>query len=194
MSFSLRAPASPRRSESYSLSQKLSSSASLLGGRSGSVAAIQKKPRPRLSEEQKEEVREAFDLFDTDKNGQIDYHELKVALRALGFEVKKQDVLRLIAEHDRDGSGQIEFPDFLDIMTQKIGERDPLEEVQKAFRLFDDDGTGKINIRNMRRIARELGENLPDAELQAMIDEFDTDGDGELHEQDFVNIMNQATY
>ena len=41
-------------------------------------------------------------------------------MRALGFDVKKQEVLGLMREYDRDGSGQIEFPDFLEIMTQKI--------------------------------------------------------------------------
>jgi Ca2+-binding EF-hand superfamily protein len=34
--------------------------------------------RPDLTEEQKQEIKEAFDLFDTDKSGSIDYHELKV--------------------------------------------------------------------------------------------------------------------
>ena len=43
-----------------------------------------------MTEEQKQEIREAFDLFDTDKSGSIDYHELKVAIRALGFDVKKE--------------------------------------------------------------------------------------------------------
>ena len=65
--------------------------------------------------------------------------------------------------------------------------------VRKAFRLFDDDGTGRISIKNMRRIARELGENLSEEELQAMIDEFDRDNDGEINEEEFVYIMRESS-
>ena len=86
-------------------------------------------------------------------------------MRALGFDVKKQEVLNLMREYDRDQSGQIEYPDFLEIMTTKISERDPIEEISKAFKLFDEDNTGKISLRNLRRIAREMQENLSDDEL-----------------------------
>lgn len=164
-----------------------------LGSNRGAAAMGGKRRRQELTEEQKQEIKEAFDLFDTDKTGTIDYHELKVAMRALGFDVKKQEVLGLMREYDRDGAGQIEYVDFLEIMTAKISERDPVEEILKAFKLFDEDNTGRISVRNLRRVARELGENLSDDELQAMIDEFDKDGDGEISEQEFLGIMKQTS-
>ncbi|KAJ3084124.1 EF-hand [Rhizoclosmatium globosum] len=146
-----------------------------------------------ISEDQKTEVKEAFELFDTDKDGCLDYHELKVAMRALGFDVKKAEVLKILREFDKDGQGLIEFADFSKVMTERILDRDPLEEIRKAFQLFDDDGTGKISVRNLRRVAKEIGENLDDEELQAMIDEFDLDQDGEINEQEFIAIMTDST-
>lgn len=157
------------------------------------LANPKRRARQELSEEQRQEIKEAFELFDTDKTGTIDYHELKVAMRALGFDVKKQEVLAIMRDYDRDGAGQIEYPDFLEIMTTKISERDPVEEIVKAFKLFDEDSTGRISLRNLRRVARELGENLSDDELQAMIDEFDKDGDGEISENEFLAIMKQTS-
>ncbi|CAG14640.1 unnamed protein product, partial [Tetraodon nigroviridis] len=102
-----------------------------------------------------------------------------VAMRALGFEVKKVDVLKILKDYDREGTGKITFADFSKVVTDRILERDPKEEILKAFKLFDDDESGRISLRNLRRVARELGENISDEELRSMIDEFDTDGDGE---------------
>uniref|UniRef100_A0A3P9NLD3 Centrin, EF-hand protein, 2 n=1 Tax=Poecilia reticulata TaxID=8081 RepID=A0A3P9NLD3_POERE len=149
-------------------------------------------PKPELTEEQKQEIREAFELFDTDGSGYIDVKELKVAMRALGFEPKKEEIKKMIAEVDKDGTGKISFADFLAIMTQKMAEKDSKEEILKAFRLFDDDETGKISFKNLKRVAKELGENLTDEELQEMIDEADRDGDGEVNEQEFLRIMKKT--
>ncbi|CEL95449.1 unnamed protein product [Vitrella brassicaformis CCMP3155] len=148
--------------------------------------------RMELTDEQKQEIKEAFDLFDTDGSGTIDAKELKVAMRALGFEPKKEEVRKMIADIDKDGSGTIDFNEFLDMMTLKMSERDPKEEILKAFRLFDDDETGKISFKNLKRVAKELGENMTDEELQEMIDEADRDGDGEINEEEFMRIMKKT--
>lgn len=112
-------------------------------------------------------------------------------MRALGFDAKKAEVLKLIKDHDKDGRGLMEFDDFQRVMTQKILERDPVEEIKKAFQLFDDDGTGKISLKNLRRVAKELGEEIDDEELQAMIDEFDLDNDGESRFHFYVFVVLQ---
>ena len=78
-------------------------------------------------------------------------------------------------------------------MAQRIAARAPEEELSKAFELFDEDSSGRISLKNMRRIAKELGENLSDDELQAMIDEFDTDGDGEISAAEFASIMKSTS-
>ena len=60
----------------------------------------------------------------------------------------------MIADIDKDMTGSLEFDDFLTMMTAKMGERDSGEEIAKAFRLFDDDETGKISFKNLKRVAK----------------------------------------
>ena len=78
-------------------------------------------------------------------------------------------------------------------MAAKMSNRDPRDESLKSFRLFDDDETGTISLKNLRRVAKELGENMTDEELQEMIDEADRDGDGEVNEEEFFRIMKKTS-
>ncbi|ODV79958.1 EF-hand [Suhomyces tanzawaensis NRRL Y-17324] len=144
-----------------------------------------------LLNEQKQEIREAFSLFDMNNDGCLDYHELKVAFRALGFDLTKREVLDVIHEYDTDDRNLITYESFFQAVGERIVNRDPLDEIRRAFKLFDDDNTGKISLRNLRRVSKELGENLTDDDLRAMIDEFDLDEDGEINEQEFINICTE---
>ncbi|MCJ1274814.1 Calcium-binding component of the spindle pole body (SPB) half-bridge [Puttea exsequens] len=158
----------------------------------------------QLTEEQREEIKEAFNLFDLDKDQRIDYHELKVAMKALGFDLPKQEILSILQTHGQPSPSTqsknnnpslpthtrllLPFPAFQSVMAQRILARDPREEILRAFELFDEGGKGKISLGDLRRVARELGEGLEEEELGAMIDEFDMDGDGAISREEFLGI------
>ncbi|GAU87494.1 hypothetical protein RvY_00328 [Ramazzottius varieornatus] len=161
-------------------------------GKSNQSAAARKKNlKVDLTDKQRAEVREAFDLFDPDQSGEIDGKDLKVCLRALGFEPKKEEIKRMLQDVKSD-DGKINFDQFLILITSKMNEKDAHEEIQKAFRLFDSDDTGKISFQNLKRVARELGESLTDEELREMIEEADLNGDGEVDEKEFLRIMQKT--
>ena len=62
------------------------------------------------------------------------------------------------------------------------------------FRIFDDDKTGFITIKNLRRICKELGETMTDEELQELIERADSDGDGQVTPEDFYNVMIKKSF
>lgn len=154
--------------------------------------------RQELTEVQKSEIKEAFDLFDTEGSGTIDAKELKVALRALGFEPQKDEIKRLLNEVDksgaeRDAAGKIDFNDFLEIMTLKMSEKDSPAEIQKAFQLFVDTAKGTITLERLTEIARELGENVSEDELKEMIFAATKSRYGEVNEEQFRQILTRST-
>ncbi len=69
------------------------------------------------------------------------------------------------------------------------GDRNSKEEILKVFRLFDDDNSGFITFRKLRKICQELQENLTDEEINEMINEADVDDDGQISFNEFYRVM-----
>ena len=94
-----------------------------------------------LSNKQKEEIKKAFDFFDVSGSGIIDASNLKVVLRALGFDSHKEEIIKILKEikyEDEyiDINTKIDFQKFLNIIIFKMGEKETDENIKKAFRLF----------------------------------------------------------
>ena len=128
-------------------------------------------------------------MFDADGSGSIDINELRDVMKALGINLKQEEVKEMMARVDKDGSGCIEMDEFMALMAERIAVRNPIEELKKAFRIYDEDDSGKISFDNLKKVTEDLNVDANDEELQNMIKLADTDGDGEVSLDEFIALM-----
>ena len=100
----------------------------------------------------------------------------------------------MIAELDKDGSGQIEFDEFFYMMTTRPSQNESRDEIHKVFVTFDSQRTGYIALKDLRKVAKELGELHDDNELLEMIERADLDQDGLVSEDEFYNLLTKKAY
>ena len=98
--------------------------------------------------------------------------------------------MQCFAEVDKEvANGKISFEEFLRVVGPRLRNKGSREEVYKVFKLFDEDNTGRISFKNLRKIAAEVGESISDTELHEMIAEADRTGDGLISFEDFYRVM-----
>lgn len=151
-------------------------------------------PAQKTPDEPTRDVKEAFDMFDVNKDGVIDAEELKIAFNSLGFEFNQREVERIIAEVDPSNKGTIDLEHFSELIQSKMAEREEIDHIQTAFDMLDFDKTGKITFKNLKQIAKDLGESLTDQEIREMLGEADTDNDGEISFEEFVGLVRTASF
>merc|ERR1712014_341994 len=150
--------------------------------------------RPGLSADEVDEIKEAFDLFDNDNSGAISVNELTSAMQSLGFDVKHAVVYNMVADLDADGSGEIEFGEFLDVMTAKLSDKNTKEEIDRVFKLFDKDRNGTLEADDLSIVCKELGEDMTEEDIREVIGRMDVDGDGAVGLDDFYAVITKKTF
>merc|ERR1712080_471637 len=149
--------------------------------------------RPGLGEEQVMEIKDAFDLFDKDRSGEITVGEMLEAMRSLGYDTEAGEAAEHVKSLDKDGSGALEFNEFYELLTARFSENTSKDELQSVFSLFDTDKTGEISLANMRAIADTVGDNVSDDELGDIVLKNDMDNDGKLTFDDFYNVLTKKS-
>eukprot|EP00090_Calanus_glacialis_P000410 TRINITY_DN10246_c0_g1_i2.p1 TRINITY_DN10246_c0_g1~~TRINITY_DN10246_c0_g1_i2.p1 ORF type:complete len:163 (-),score=61.92 TRINITY_DN10246_c0_g1_i2:22-471(-) len=143
----------------------------------------------KLSEEQVAELKQAFNEFDVDGGGTINTKELGYAMRAMGMNPTEPEILDLINEFDTDCSGQIEFPEFCNMMSAKMGTVNDEDMIRMAFRVLSKDGSGTIKSSAFKHLMTHIGDKLSEEEVDDLITEADKDGDGDLNYEEFVKML-----
>ena len=140
-----------------------------------------------IPEDQHEEFKQAFALFDKDGNGCVDANELGQVLASLGQIPTEDEIKRMINEVDGDMNGTIEFPEFVKMMKSKMARKENEEEIQEAFNAFDPDGSGSITSSSLKQAFAAMNESFTDKEINEMIKVVGTDGSVNFNQ--FKNMM-----
>ena len=135
------------------------------------------------------EIKEAFNVFDSEQCGALDARELKAACTALNIKISKDEIRSIYQELGKDIKEKINYDEFFEIVSTRMPDRHTREYIQTIFGYFDLDNNGKVSIRNLKKIAQEIGETLSDDELKEIMEEADRDGDGYIGFEDFFRIM-----
>jgi len=145
-----------------------------------------------LEPDQIEALRKAFDSFDTEHLGYITAETVGAILRMMGVKISEKNLQEVIAETDEDGSGQLEFEEFVDLSAKFLVEEDEealKAELKEAFRIYDKEGNGFITTDVLREILIEIDNKLTPTDLDGIIEEVDEDGSGTLDFDEFMEMM-----
>ncbi|GAB0094890.1 troponin C [Sergentomyia squamirostris] len=146
-----------------------------------------------LDKEQLKILRNAFDAFDTEKNGYIQTDMIGIILEMLGQKLDDKSLAAVIREHDQQQTGQLDFEKFAQLASKYVEVEEDIEavrrELKEAFRLYDKEGKGYLSLEVLRGILRELDDKITEDDLDMMIDEIDADGSGGVDFEEFMEVM-----
>ena len=137
------------------------------------------------------DIKEAFELFDSNGDGKINVREIRGAMQSIGYDEKNPTVYEVITELDNPrskNSGGATFNDFCQTVNYRVPEKETTEDLRKVFNLFlDDPNSDTTSLESIKRVADELGENIEEIELNAMLNKASKSG-ARLTFDDFVAI------
>ncbi|XP_078092521.1 troponin C, skeletal muscle-like [Mustelus asterias] len=148
--------------------------------------------RSYLSEEMIAEFKAAFDMFDIDGGGDISTKELGQVMKILGQNPTREELDAIIEEVDEDGSGTIDFEEFLVMMVRQMKEEakgKSEEELAEFFRVFDQNADGFIDRDELKEIIMTGGEHVTDDEIDELMKEGDKNNDGKLDFDEWLKMM-----
>ena len=149
------------------------------------------KDEKKWTDEQMIEFKEAFALFDKDKDSQISVGELGAVMRALGLTPSEPELAEMIASVDKDGNGKLDFNEFVALITTKgVGEMDA-EDVRGAFRVFDKDAKGFISEADLKHILTDIGDKFSANEFEQMSKLVKAEK-GQVNYEAFIKLMMES--
>jgi Ca2+-binding EF-hand superfamily protein len=145
-------------------------------------------------------VRQAFQKFDVDKDGQISRQEIIQGMSSAGLKLTSTEIDTLFILADKDNNGQIDFSEFSQIMIPSAGDRIAKlkrqfrnsSEIEAAFRRFDTNHDGAISFEELKAGLQSSGILFTEQEVETCFAVADRDCDGEVSLSEFVHMLSAS--
>ncbi|KAJ7316742.1 hypothetical protein JRQ81_002904 [Phrynocephalus forsythii] len=138
----------------------------------------------QLTEEQKNEFKAAFDIFVLGaEDGCISTKELGKVMRMLGQNPTPEELQEMIDEVDEDGSGTVDFDEFLVMMVRCMKDDSKgksEEELSDLFRMFDKNADGYIDLDELKLMLQATGETITEDDIEELMRDGDKNNDGKI--------------
>merc|ERR1711936_41901 len=145
-----------------------------------------------FTEDQIEDFKEVFQLFDTKGDGLIQVSQVGEVLRALGTNPTEGEVKKLITSTctEKGPDARVTFETFLpmlqDVSSKPI--RDTVDDFVEGLKHFDKEGNGLISTVELRHLLTGLGEKMSEEEVELLIHGKE-DSQGNINYEEFVKMV-----
>ena len=145
------------------------------------------KYKPEFNKEELLSLEKAFKLF-ADRDGTMNLNNMVIAMKELKFDQSEPVVYDIIAEIESEVKDRIIYDDFVELLTEKLQDRESQKATERVFDLFVEDPKGTVTFEVLKKVHQDIGEEASDEELRRLIKNGASNGN-DIPYDEFHSIM-----
>ena len=140
-----------------------------------------------LQDERRKLMKEILDLYDPNNEGFINSKDTSKILQAMGRTLEEDDEQNFLQAADPENTGKISKDNFLATVEALFSlSKDDVNDLIEAFKIFDINDTGKISVKNFKKILVKIGQAFSEEEADDVIKYINVDKEGNIDYADFI--------
>ena len=142
-----------------------------------------------LQEERRKLMKDVLDLYDPDNEGFVKSKDIAKILRAMGRTLEDDDEQNFLEAADPENTGEISKDNFLATVEAMFSlPKEEVNDLLEAFKVFDINNTGKISVKNFKKVLVSIGQEFNEDEADDILKYIQVDREGNINIKDFINM------
>ena len=142
-----------------------------------------------LQEERRKLMKDVLDLYDPNNEGFVKTKDIAKILRAMGRTLEDDDEQNFLEAADPENTGEISKDNFLATVEAMFSlPKEEVNDLLEAFKVFDINNTGKISVKNFKKVLVSIGQEFSEDEADDILKYIQVDREGNINIKDFINM------